>query len=196
MEFFEIVRIFESNHRSRDTYLRNHNPMTLAFLNNIIPMLGTLSDPHFFDQFIPFAGIIFGCGIPIAIVCTSLYFKHRKEALWHETARIALEKGQPLPPRPDADGSLLGPVPASADAATWMRMRREARRAKDLRAGLILLALGAAFRLANQHSAGFGEGTNLASYILLGLGAAMLLNGIIATLTSGKWDGTRPPPQA
>lgn len=34
-------------------------------------------------------GVIFG-GL-------GMYFNHRKQAMWHETARIALEKGQPIP---------------------------------------------------------------------------------------------------
>ncbi len=36
-----------------------------------------------------------------AIVFFSLNYKNQRDRMWHETARIALEKGQPIPPRSD-----------------------------------------------------------------------------------------------
>lgn len=64
------------------------------------------------------SGIIFG-GL-------GMYFHHRRQALWHETARIALEKGQPLPPLQDGENS-----PANTPKES------------DFRAGLVLIAVGA-----------------------------------------------------
>ncbi len=52
----------------------------------------------------------------------------KRQQLWHETARIALEKGQPLPPMP-------------ADVAP--PKEEEAKPANDVRNGLILIAVGA-----------------------------------------------------
>ena len=45
-----------------------------------------------------------GMGIGLVFGVLAMYFAHRRRVLWHETARIALEKGQPLPPpSPDVD---------------------------------------------------------------------------------------------
>ena len=68
------------------------------------------------------AGIIFG-GL-------GMYFHHRRQALWHETARIALEKGQPLPPLPNDE-----PAQSHED------------KKNDFRGGLVLIAVGAGLYL-------------------------------------------------
>ncbi|MGC4000597.1 MAG: DUF6249 domain-containing protein [Anaeromyxobacter sp.] len=60
----------------------------------------------------------------VAIIGLVLYAGHRARVLRHETIRLALEKGQPLPP-----GLLDSP-------------RREPRAHRDLRLGLNLLAVG------------------------------------------------------
>lgn len=59
------------------------------------------------------------------IVAIALYSKHRQQQLWHETARLALEKGQPLPPPP-------------ARGTSHPNHERN-----DLRAGVILIAVSA-----------------------------------------------------
>ena len=64
------------------------------------------------------AGVFFG-GL-------GMYFHHRRQALWHETAKIALEKGQPLPPLQDQETS---PSYISKN--------------NDFRSGLVLIAVGA-----------------------------------------------------
>jgi Domain of unknown function (DUF6249) len=148
---------------------------------------------HFFALLIPILGIVFGCGLPIAIVGLLLYFKHRKEVLWHETARLALEKGQPIPARPDGEFSLADQPPPTADLAEWRRLQRASRRWRDLRAGLILVAIGAAFFFA--HAGRIFGGTSeimFPGYILVGLGVALLLNALLSALFSGK----KPAPQA
>ncbi|MEO6006099.1 MAG: DUF6249 domain-containing protein [Opitutus sp.] len=45
---------------------------------------------------VPVAGMIFA-GV---IGGFAMYNHHRREAMWHELARLALEKGQPIPPPP------------------------------------------------------------------------------------------------
>ena len=91
---------------------------------------------------LPFAGIV-GLGasellvialvlvmmivLPITVVAIALFFKHRQQHLWHETARLALEKGQPLP------APAAGSFPAPGDARTGRN---------DVRTGLILIAVG------------------------------------------------------
>jgi hypothetical protein len=82
---------------------------------------------------VPVAGMVFGGVMAIS----AMYFKNRERQLWHETARIALEKGQPLPVSDDAPE--CGRPGAS---------RRPAHR--DLRAGLVLLGLGAGLFLFLQ----------------------------------------------
>lgn len=55
-----------------------------------------------------------------------LKHSQRQQELWHETARIALEKGQPLPPLPEA--MMVETKPES--------------RSNDVRAGLVLIGVG------------------------------------------------------
>jgi hypothetical protein len=67
-------------------------------------------------------GTVFGfAAVTIGIVA---YARHRNGRLRHETIRLAIEKGQPLPPE------LLDPIRRSDPAL------------RDLRRGLLLLALG------------------------------------------------------
>lgn len=74
-------------------------------------------------------------GFTLAIVVAVLYARHRVRQMRHETIRLALEKGQPLPPE------LLEPPAA---------------RASDLGRGVKLLALGlglsAMLLLMEKHS--------------------------------------------
>jgi len=65
---------------------------------------------------------VFICAIFIII----RYFRYRSQKMWHETVRLALEKGQPLP----ANWSDYG---WGGGGRLW-----------DLRRGLVLIAVGAA----------------------------------------------------
>lgn len=69
-------------------------------------------------------GVVFG--FTAVIVGLVAYSRHRNQRLRHETIRLALEKGQPLP------SDLLDPAPGDG--------RRPADR--DLRRGLVLVAVG------------------------------------------------------
>lgn len=68
-------------------------------------------------------------GIVVAVVAIvgGLITANRRQAMWHETARVALEKGQPMPKSPDDEAE-----------------EREEKNSEggDIRAGLILIAVG------------------------------------------------------
>ena len=66
--------------------------------------------------------------LTIVIIVGGLIIAYHRQKQWHETARLALEKGQPLP--------------AAQDAAPQAQPRTDGP-SRDLRTGLILLATGA-----------------------------------------------------
>ncbi len=134
----------------------------------------------------PLAGI-FGLGVPelvvvltilcfpvfvCLIVAIALYSKHRQQQLWHETARLALEKGQPLPP----------PPPRGVGHSHSNHERN------DLRAGIILIAVSAGifvfFRAVNATEAAY-----LAA-IPCFIGVALVLLAVLNAL-SPKGKSTR-----
>lgn len=104
-----------------------------------------------------------------AIVITRLYFRNQQRRMWHETARLALEKGQPLPP------DFVAPPEAQPE--------KNGRRRCDVRAGLILIAVGVALYLAWKHS-----GMDISFYAAIPgfIGVALLLNSLFDALRSGK----------
>lgn len=115
----------------------------------------------------------------ILIVFLSLYFAHERRRLWHDTARVALEKGQPLPPD----------LPSLGD-----RSCRRGDPRRDLRTGLILLAVSGGLYFGLR---GVGDGPQLiGAYITGGIGVALLLNALLASLFPRKdptADTARPP---
>jgi hypothetical protein len=100
----------------------------------------------------------------IAIVGMCITQKHRRNKILHETVRMMIEKGQPIPPE------LLQPQEA------------ERRPRKDLRNGLILVAVGIALLLMNFHGNGFPSGS---AYIPLLIGVAFLVAWIIESKKNG-----------
>lgn len=68
--------------------------------------------------------LIFGAIMGIA----GMIFAHQKQKLWHETTRLALEKGQPVP----VDTSEMEPSRPSTGQPEQ----------HDLRGGLVLIAVG------------------------------------------------------
>ena len=105
------------------------------------------------------SGIIFG-GL-------GMYFHHRRQAMWHETARIALEKGQPLPPLQDAEPE-----------------KPEEMRHNDFRGGLVLVAVGAGLYLFLN--AFLGPAFGLIGVIPGFIGVALLLYGLLNLLFKSK----------
>lgn len=100
------------------------------------------------------------------IVVTALYFQNRRRELWHQTARLALEKGQPLPAMAEDEAT---PRPRPNDTAE-----------NDLRAGLICLAAG--FGLYLFLGSFLGRGLGLVGAIPGFVGVALLISGIVRLL--------------
>jgi hypothetical protein len=71
---------------------------------------------------VPLLGMLVTFGLPLLLVAVILYYKHRKNALTHETIARLAEKGVPVPPE------LLIPPPPRGEP--------------NLQAGLVLLGLG------------------------------------------------------
>jgi hypothetical protein len=131
--------------------------------------------PHMIAIIVPIAGMIFGGVMAIS----AMVFKHRQREMWHETARIALERGQPLPP------------PVGDEVRVNLGVKRER---NDIRSGLILLGVGAglAFFFGGVH-----EREGMALGAIPGfIGVALILNGLIQAW-GGKKNSppeNRPPP--
>jgi len=104
------------------------------------PMLGMLNVPW---ETITLVGLVGGMLMGAVIVVAALYFQNQKRQQWHETARLALEKGQPVPPLPKSDEELELTPPPGASLAEWEAMRRARSRRGGLKGGLILIAVGA-----------------------------------------------------
>ncbi|MBC7369411.1 MAG: hypothetical protein H7343_21805 [Undibacterium sp.] len=115
-------------------------------------------------------GVVFTTAAVIFFI--ALYFGNQRRRQWHETARIALEKGQPIPAMPMQGG----------------RVRAEERMGgprNDIRAGLVLIAVG--FGLYFGFTTGELRGVPLiAAYVPGFVGVALLVNGIITALGSPK----------
>jgi hypothetical protein len=92
-----------------------------------LPLFAFLGlEPWVTGIIIPIAGLIFA---GVIVVC-GMYFKNRQRELWHETARLALEKGQPLPPVFDTETTEDEKSP------------RDIAPQHDIRGGLVLIAVG------------------------------------------------------
>lgn len=112
--------------------------------------------------------MIFGGAMGIA----GMYFHHQRQRLWHETARIALEKGRPLPN--------LG------DAKDHRRDKsRDGSNRHDLRAGLILIGVGAGIYLFFE-SVGGAHGPRFIGAIPGFIGVALLLHALLNAVLPKK----------
>jgi len=114
-------------------------------------------------------------GIVIAVVAIvgGLITANRRQAMWHETARIALEKGQPIPKSPDDEAEEKAEKNSNGG---------------DIRAGLILIAVGAGLYLFLNNIAGPKIGFVGAIPGLIGV--SLLLFGALGLAVKGK----NPPP--
>lgn len=141
-----------------------------------LPLLAALSyaSPEF-------VLIIIGMGmlIPLVVGTTAIVMKSRERQMWHETARLALEKGQPMPPFPSRDED--------------RRRFRERRERNDLRAGLIMIGIGAGIYLFLA-AAGNGEARFIGT-IPGFIGVALLLSGLVGAMLGkdNKSPEDRPP---
>jgi hypothetical protein len=98
------------------------------------------------------------------------YFRWKHTQLWHETARLALEKGQPLPKSP-----LDNTSGCDRGLGAW----------RDIRCGLIWIAVGVALYYA------LPSGNNVWAAIPFFVGVAKLLFGLFSLFLSDK----SPDPQ-
>lgn len=103
------------------TALAGPNPAYSPFPMSA-PLFAEISGPHV----IAIVAIVSGISLTAVFIVYGLKFVQRRQELWHETARVALEKGQPLPPLPSD-----------------MRSDKDPAEANDFRTGLILVATGA-----------------------------------------------------
>ncbi|MEY2880138.1 MAG: hypothetical protein RLZZ15_2518 [Verrucomicrobiota bacterium] len=136
-------------------------------------LLGALDLGSTIGLVIPVVAIVIGGVIAIG----GMYFHHNQKKLVHDTARLALEKGQPVPPE------LLAQL--SDREKSYPRRRDEPGR--DIRTGLILVAVGfglyvffSSFAMASMRYVGAIPGF---------IGLALLLYGFIAHRAAGN----RPP---
>ncbi|HWA28363.1 MAG TPA: DUF6249 domain-containing protein [Lacunisphaera sp.] len=136
------------------------------------PLLAEISGGHW----IAIAGILGGLTFTILLIYFGLKFVQRRQELWHETARLALEKGQPLPPLPRD-----------------MQHEKHPDEHSDFRTGLIMIATGTGLYLFFYYF----MGTRLAFVgAIPGLiGVALLLFAIFNALFGCKKSPSadRPP---
>lgn len=160
------------------SYSGIRNTAGCTFLNpNRGPVTLTYGPTRIMDidhDLVKIAGLIF---ITVYIV-GEMYFKSRERLSWHETARLALEKGQPMPPTLRASDQRDQP-PEGISFAEWRRARYEDRRNRDLKIGLVLLAIGATLHLMSESTPGQTAGA-----IIGGVGVALLVSLVFIGLLS------------
>jgi len=121
---------------------------------------------------VPVASLVF-VGV---LIVSGMYFHNRRREMWHQTARLALEKGQPLPP------SFEGFGPSDAPAANV----RQARWRGYLISGLINLGIGAGLFLALSQIPGTAFNVGYFGCIPGFIGIALLIGAVIEAIASRK----------
>lgn len=132
-----------------------NNILTETISSPALATIGLLDPVSWIPLILPLAGIALGA---VAII-SSLYFAHRNRLMKHETIRLALEKGQPIP------DSLIN----ESDHAGRVKRPRN-----DRRSGLILLGVGVGVYLFFD-SVG-GNGPHWLGAIPALIGVALLIN--------------------
>lgn len=132
--------------------------------------------PHFLADIsnLPWVAIVaVGGGMLVAIVVIvgGLIIAYHRQKQWHETARLALEKGQPLPAQQDVPQSRPSDRPASGPG-------------RDFRAGLVLIGVGAGLYLFLGSLV--SQSLGLVGAIPGFIGVALLLYALFSTVTKGK----------
>ncbi|MDO8540925.1 MAG: sigma-70 family RNA polymerase sigma factor [Opitutaceae bacterium] len=111
------------------------SPSSLIGLAGLDPaleaMCPTFFAPHFAatlgnGNVMGIIGVVGGLSFTAFVIVSTFYFQHRKRQLWHETARLALEKGQPLPALPHEDEERENRPPPGVSFAHnhWRNARR------------------------------------------------------------------------
>lgn len=117
------------------------------------------------------AGMLFAAVMGVA----GMYFHHQRKRLWHETARIALEKGQPVP------------APESDDRDDKCHRIRNRTANHDLRGGLVLIAVGAGLYLMFRDAGNFRFVGAIPGFI----GVALLLYALFTAIFGSKNEPPR-----
>lgn len=112
-----------------------------------------------------------GMLIAIVVIVGGLIIAHHRQKLWHETARLALEKGQALPAQLD-------------EAPQSQPRQRTDGPGRDLRRGLILIATGAGLYLFLD--ALVGRALGYVGAIPGFIGVALLLYGMLSAIFKSK----------
>ena len=144
----------------------------------------TLNSGQILTLIIAIGGLLVG---GVAAV-SAIYFHHRKNQMWHETARIALEKGQPVPPMPLRDEELALRPPPGVGYADWHKARLEESRTHAFRGGLVLIGVGLGLHLM------LGPGNMIGAIPGL-VGVALIINAVLERFTAGRdaKSESRPP---
>ena len=129
-------------------------------------------EPWMIAVVIPVAAMIFAG----AMITVAMYFHNRRQEMWHQTARLALEKGQSLPDLP-------------ADSLSWRALTAQqtapARGRGYLIGGLINIAIGVGLYIA------LSQVSKPAAYfaaIPFFIGVAHLVATVIEAMFSRKSD--------
>jgi hypothetical protein len=147
------------------------------------PMLGAF---EIGEHVIGLAALVASLVFAAVVFVVVLHFQSKKRQMWHETARLALEKGQPLPPWPKTDEELELTPPPGVSLAEWEALRRARDRRGSLKAGLILIAVGVGLYFMMP-------GPDLQVGAIPGLiGVALIVHALIERLTAG---GLPPSPR-
>ncbi len=141
------------------------------------PSLLAQFDPAMIGAIMPVASLIF----VVAIIAIRKNAETQRQKLWHETARVALEKGQPVP---------LAPSFKSEEE----KKQNESPIARDIRAGLILFAIGGGLYFGSRQIQ-FGPGL-FAFYIPIFIGVALLLNAGLSMLLGKKHGSDNKTPSS
>lgn len=129
-------------------------------------------------QLILLVAVIGGVVLAITIPLASMFFDHRERSQWHETARLALEKGQPVPP--------------ALDGSSRLEQSRAPRKPSgDVRTGLILIAAGAGLWVFLAYSGSRPSPARYLCAIPTFIGFALLLYAFLAAQFGNK-PGTPP----
>lgn len=128
-------------------------------------------------QWIAISAILGGLTFTTFLIIFGLKYVQRRQELWHETARIALEKGQPLPPLPKD-----------------MREDKHPKHNNDFRAGLIMVATGGGlFLFFETFLPALRFVAAIPGFIGIGL---LFFAGIDAMVTPKDQSPTDRPPQS
>ena len=135
------------------------------------------------DEYIPFFGMLIPITlffVALIIIVAGQYFKNQSRKMWHETARIALEKGQPVPV-PQSE------IPPRITEALGKQLESRPSGSGDVKAALILIAIAAGLYFGlNDFRGEFRPMPSFLFYIPGFIGVALLLNALITFLTRRK----------